>query len=51
MIYKRKLLKKIIKQSSCKGYELFMCSSGAEANENALQIASFHNNKITNYCI
>jgi len=37
--------KKLINQSNCKDYELFMCSSGAEANENALQIASFHNNK------
>ena len=37
--------KKLINQSNCKNYELFMCSSGAEANENALQIASFHNNK------
>ena len=37
--------KKLIDQSNCEAYELFMCSSGAEANENALQIASFHNNK------
>ena len=37
--------KKLIDQSNCEDYELFMCSSGAEANENALQIASFHNNK------
>ena len=37
--------KKLINQSNCEDYELFMCSSGAEANENALQIASFHNNK------
>ena len=37
--------KKLIAQSNCENYELFMCSSGAEANENALQIASFHNNK------
>ena len=35
----------LIDQSNCEDYELFMCSSGAEANENALQIASFHNNK------
>lgn len=26
-------------------YELFLCSSGAEANENALKLASFHTNK------
>ena len=37
--------KNLIDQSNCEDYELFMCSSGAEANENALQIASFHNNK------
>ena len=28
--------------SNCKDYQLFMCSSGAEANENALKMASFH---------
>jgi acetylornithine/N-succinyldiaminopimelate aminotransferase len=26
-------------------YELFLCNSGAEANENALKLASFHNGK------
>ncbi len=26
-------------------YKLFMCNSGAEANENALKLASFHNSK------
>ncbi len=26
-------------------YKVFLCNSGAEANENALKIASFHNNK------
>ncbi|NKI31651.1 aspartate aminotransferase family protein [Croceivirga thetidis] len=31
--------------SDCKGYQLFMCSSGAEANENALKMASFHTGK------
>ena len=35
----------IINQSKCENYNLFMCNSGAEANENALQIASFHTNK------
>ena len=33
--------------SGCKNYNLFMCSSGAEANENALKLASFHTNKAT----
>lgn len=28
--------------SGCDGYELFLCNSGAEANENALKLASFH---------
>ncbi len=31
--------------SGCKGYKLFLCNSGAEANENALKLASFHTNK------
>ena len=31
--------------SGCDDYELFLCSSGAEANENALKLASFHNGK------
>jgi acetylornithine/N-succinyldiaminopimelate aminotransferase len=35
----------INRQSGCHDYELFMCSSGAEANENALKLASFHTGK------
>ncbi len=31
--------------SGCEDYQLFMCSSGAEANENALKMASFHTGK------
>ena len=31
--------------SSCKDYQLFLCNSGAEANENALKLASFHTGK------
>jgi acetylornithine/N-succinyldiaminopimelate aminotransferase len=31
--------------SSCENYDLFMCNSGAEANENALKMASFHTGK------
>ncbi|WP_458628780.1 aspartate aminotransferase family protein [Winogradskyella sp. PC D3.3] len=31
--------------SGCKDYQLFLCNSGAEANENALKLASFHNSK------
>jgi acetylornithine aminotransferase len=39
------LAEKLAEQSDCKNYQLFMCSSGAEANENALKLASFHNGK------
>ena len=31
--------------SCCNDYQLFLCSSGAEANENALKLASFHTGK------
>ena len=31
--------------SGCNGYQLFLCNSGAEANENALKVASFKSNK------
>lgn len=31
--------------SGCKKYELFLCNSGAEANENALKLASFKTGK------
>ena len=31
--------------SCCHDYQLFLCSSGAEANENALKLASFHTGK------
>lgn len=31
--------------SGCNDYQLFLCNSGAEANENALKLASFHNGK------
>lgn len=33
------------KLSSCKDYQLFLCNSGAEANENALKLASFYTSK------
>ena len=39
------LAEKLAIASNCNNYELFMCSSGAEANENALKLASFHTNK------
>lgn len=33
------------KLSGCDDYNLFLCNSGAEANENALKLASFETNK------
>lgn len=39
------LANKIEVLSGCKDYELFLCSSGAEANENALKLASFKTEK------
>jgi acetylornithine/N-succinyldiaminopimelate aminotransferase len=40
-----KLAEKLGKMSGCEEYSLFLCNSGAEANENALKIASFHNGR------
>ncbi len=36
------LSKKLGTLSGCEDYSLFLCNSGAEANENALKLASFH---------
>ncbi|NNL80615.1 MAG: aspartate aminotransferase family protein [Flavobacteriaceae bacterium] len=36
------LAKKLTEFSGCTDYKLFLCNSGAEANENALKLASFH---------
>lgn len=36
------LAEKLGKTSGCEDYHLFLCNSGAEANENALKMASFH---------
>jgi len=41
----KELADKLGKLSGCDEYELFLCSSGAEANENALKLASFHTGK------
>ena len=41
----KQLADKIEALSGCKDYELFLCNSGAEANENALKLASFKTNK------
>ncbi len=39
------LSEKLAQLSCCIDYDLFLCNSGAEANENALKLASFHTNK------
>lgn len=39
------LAEKLTTISNCKNYDLFLCNSGAEANENALKLASFHTGK------
>lgn len=39
------LAEKLGKLSGYENYNLFLCNSGAEANENALKLASFHNGK------
>ncbi|MBP6550267.1 MAG: aminotransferase class III-fold pyridoxal phosphate-dependent enzyme [Flavobacterium sp.] len=39
------LAEKLGKASGLTDFNLFLCSSGAEANENALKLASFHTNK------
>ncbi|HPE74575.1 MAG TPA: aminotransferase class III-fold pyridoxal phosphate-dependent enzyme, partial [Draconibacterium sp.] len=37
----QELAKKLGKLSGCADYQLFLCNSGAEANENAIKLASF----------
>ncbi len=39
------LAEKLGQVSGCTEYSLFLCNSGAEANENALKLASFHTEK------
>ncbi len=39
------LAEKLGRLSGKRGYQLFLCNSGAEANENALKLASFHNGR------
>ncbi|MEO1518193.1 MAG: aminotransferase class III-fold pyridoxal phosphate-dependent enzyme [Bacteroidota bacterium] len=38
----QRLAHKLGQLSGCEDYQLFLCNSGAEANENALKLASFH---------
>lgn len=39
------LAEKLGRVSGKEGYQLFLCNSGAEANENALKLASFYNGR------
>ena len=39
------LAEKLGRLSGLENYSLFLCNSGAEANENALKLASFHNGR------
>ncbi len=41
----KELAAKLGELSGCDDYQLFLCNSGAEANENALKLASFHNGR------
>jgi acetylornithine/N-succinyldiaminopimelate aminotransferase len=41
----KELADKLGKVSGKEDYQLFLCNSGAEANENALKLASFHNGR------
>jgi acetylornithine/N-succinyldiaminopimelate aminotransferase len=41
----KQLADKLGKISGKEDYQLFLCNSGAEANENALKLASFHNGR------
>lgn len=41
----QQLAEKLGKASGKTDYQLFLCNSGAEANENALKLASFHNGR------
>lgn len=41
----QQLAEKLGKMSGKEEYQLFLCNSGAEANENALKLASFHNGR------
>src|SRR5690606_15347054 len=41
----KQLAKKLGQVSGKQEYQLFLCNSGAEANENALKLASFYNGR------
>lgn len=45
MPIQQQLAEKLGKVSGKEDYQLFLCNSGAEANENAIKLASFHNGR------
>lgn len=45
MPHQNLLAEKLGEQSGYADYNLFLCNSGSEANENALKLASFHNGR------
>ena len=45
------LADKLGEVSGKNSYQLFLCNSGAEANENALKLASFHNGRKRMYLL
>lgn len=45
MPIQQQLADKLGKVSGKEDYQLFLCNSGAEANENAIKLASFHNGR------
>ena len=45
ILLQQQLAEKLGKISDKEDYQLFLCNSGAEANENALKLASFHNGR------
>jgi acetylornithine/N-succinyldiaminopimelate aminotransferase len=45
IVLQEELAFKLGEVSGKKDYQLFLCNSGAEANENALKLASFHNGR------
>jgi acetylornithine/N-succinyldiaminopimelate aminotransferase len=45
MNLQEQLSEKLGRLSGCPDYSLFLCNSGAEANENAFKLASFHNGR------
>ena len=46
----KELADKLGKLSGKQEYQLFLVNSGAEANENALKLASFHTGRKKDYC-